>query len=336
MEGIFDWVMLNHPVFWLRDPTKFPHFIRSQKRDPSTNVGNYNSFWDYLSANNESTYQVMRTFTDLGTPYGYRHMNGWSGNTFRVVKSDTEWWYAKFVAKSDQGIKNNTLEESIAAQAANPDFGSTDLYGAIKNGSFPSWTMYFQVMTAAQAEKYKYNVFDLTKEWIEEEVPLHEVGRIVLNKNVDNHFAECEQIGFDPAHMPPGVEPTEDPTLQARLFAYGDAQRYRIGKNHKQLPINCPLNPSANFLRDGYMNFNNQGSRPNFASTQGQDQMQLTPRYYNDDNHTSWVGGAVKYLSQPTEIDFDLPRYWVCSFSSYFMFAVLTCCAVEQALNHGS
>ncbi|KAF8892917.1 catalase-like domain-containing protein [Infundibulicybe gibba] len=308
-QGILDWVLLNHPVFWLRDPIKFPHFIHSQKRHPSTHVLNHNDFWDYLSANNESIYQVMRTMSDLGTPDGFRHMNGYTGNTFRTVKEDGTWHYLKVSVISDQGIKNNTDAEAVKLSGENPDFGVTDLYDAIAAGNFPSWTVYFQVMTPQEAESFKYNVFDLTKEWLPSEVPLQEVGRITLNQNPTNYHQEVEQIGFDPAQMPPGLEPTEDPTLQARLFAYADAHRYRIGINHKQLPINCPLNPVATFLRDGPMSFNNQGSRPNFMSTQ--DPIQLQPRFYNDDNHTIWVGGAIKYLSTPAEIDFDLPRiFW--------------------------
>ncbi|KAF7976232.1 hypothetical protein HWV62_7260 [Athelia sp. TMB] len=308
-EGNLDWALLNHPVFWLRDPAKFPHFIRSQKRDPQTHVTNYNNFWDYLSNNNESIYQVMRTFSDLGTPYGFRHMDGHAGNTFRLIHSSGEWHYAKFSVISDQGIKNNTNAEAIRVAGTQSDFGITDLYGAIESGNYPSWTVNFQIMSPADAEKFKYNVFDLTKEWLTDDVPYQEVGRIVLNQNPTNYFEEVEQIGFDPSDMPPGIGPTEDPTLQARLFAYGDAQRYRIGKNHKQLPVNAPINPVANFLRDGFMAYNNQGNRPNFMSTQ--DPIQLTPRPYNDDNHTIWVGGAVKYVSQPTELDFDLPRiFW--------------------------
>ncbi|ETW79350.1 catalase [Heterobasidion irregulare TC 32-1] len=308
-EGILDWVFLNHPVFWIRDPTKFPHFIRSQKRNPQTHLTDYNNFWDFLSNNNETIYQVMRTMSDLGTPYGFRHMNGHAGNTFRLVKDDNTWNYVKISAYTDQGIKNNTQDEAVRVAGENSDFGISDLFEAIEAGNYPSWTIYFQVMDPKTAEKFKYNIFDLTKEWLVEDVPLQEVGRITFNQNPTNYFAEIEQIGFDPAQMPPGIEPTEDPMLQARLFAYGDAQRYRIGINHKQLPINAPINPVANFLRDGFMSFNNQGSRPNYMSTI--DPINLEQRPYNDDNHTIWTGGAVKYVSRPTELDFELPRiFW--------------------------
>lgn len=308
-DGILDWPFLNHPVFWLRDPAKFPHFIRSQKRNPQTNTVDYNNFWDYLSANNESIYQVMRTMSDLGTPYGFRHMNGYSGNTFRAVKADDSWVYIKTIAVTDQGIMNNTNAEAIVQAGVSPDFGVQDLYDSIAAGNYPSWTIYWQIMTPQQAENYKYNILDLTKEWLVEDAPYQEIGRITLVQNPTNHFAEVEQIGFDPANMPYGLEPSADPTLQARLFAYADAQRYRTGINGRQLPINCPLNPVANFLRDGAMNFNNQGNRPNFWSQQ--DLLGLAPRPYNDDNHTIWTGGAVKYLSIPSEIDFDQPRiFW--------------------------
>ncbi|KAG1846331.1 catalase-like domain-containing protein [Suillus tomentosus] len=287
-DGILDWPFLNHPIFWLRDPGKFPH---------------------YISANNESIYQAMRTMSDLGTPYGFRYMSGWSCNTFRAVKADGSWVYIKTIAVSDQGTRNNTNAEAIVQAGVSPDFGVQDLYDSIAAGNYPSWTIYWQIMTPQQAENYKYNILDLTKEWLVEDVPYQEIGRITLVQNPTNYFAEIEQIGFDPANMPYGLEPSADPTLQARLFAYADAQRYRIGVNGRQLPINCPLNPVANFLRDGAMNFNNQGNRPNFWSQQ--DLLGLAPRPYNDDNHTIWTGGAVKYLSVPSEIDFDQPRlFW--------------------------
>jgi len=308
-QGILDWVLLNHPVFWLRDPAKFPHFIHSQKRHPAKAVNDHNDFWDYLSANNESIHQVMRTFSDLGTPYGYRYMNGYGGNTFRAVAADGSWHYIKITFKSDQGIRNNTQAEATKIAGENPDFGSTDLWDAIEKKDFPSWTVYWQAMNATQAEKFKYNIFDLTKEWLPEDVPLLEIGRVTLNKNIRNHHQEVEQTSYDPAQMPPGLEPSEDPTLQARLFAYADAARARIGVNYKQLPINCPLNPVASFGRDGGMAYYNQGSRPIFASTT--DALKLAPRPYNDDNHTTWAGGAVKFVSVPSEIDFDQARgFW--------------------------
>ncbi|KXN88045.1 Catalase [Leucoagaricus sp. SymC.cos] len=297
-DGTLDWVFLNHPVFWLRDPVKFPHFIHSQKRHPAKHVTDHNDFWatfnvtvDYLSSNNESIHQVMRTFTDLGTPYGFRHMNGYAGNTYRAVAADGSWHYIKISAISDQGIKNNTQDEATVVAGVNADFGITDLWDAIEAGDYPSWTVYFQAMTPAEAEKFKYNIFDLTKEWLPEDVPLQEIGRITLNQNPRNYHQEVEQISFDPAEMP------------------ADAARARIGINYKQLPINCPLNPVAGFTRDGAMSFFNEGSRPVFASTQ--DALKLIKRPYNDDNHTIWVGGAVKYVSQPSEIDFDQARgFW--------------------------
>ncbi|KAG2074397.1 catalase-domain-containing protein [Suillus decipiens] len=306
-EGILDWVFVNQPSFWVRDPAKFPSAMHSQKRDPQTNVFNYNVH--YISANNESIYMTMLTMSDAGTPYGFRYMSGWGVNTFRAVKTAESWVYIKYTVTSDQGIKNNTNSEAIVQAGENPDFGVQDLFDAIEAGDYPSWTVYWQIMTPEQAENFQYNIFDPTKEWPVEDVPLQEIGRITLVQNPTNFFAEIEQLGFSPASMPYGLEPSEDPVLQARLFAYNDAQRYRTGVNSKQLPINCPLNPVANFERDGAMAFNNQGKRPNFWSQQ--DTLGLAPRPYNDDNHTIWTGGAVMYLSTPTEADFDLPRtYW--------------------------
>ncbi|KZP34022.1 catalase-domain-containing protein [Athelia psychrophila] len=309
-KGIWDWVWNNTPVFFIRDPAKFPNFIHTQKRNPQTHLKDKDMYWDYLSSNPESLYQVMRLFSDLGTPYGFRHMNGWSGHTYRLVQDDDSWHYVKFSAYTNQGVKNHTNAEANFLAGTNPDFGTQDLFEAIEAKNYPSWTVYVQAITPEAAKTFKWNVLDLTKDWSDEDVPREEVGKIVLTQNPNNYFAEIEQLAFAPGHMVAGCEPSEDPVLQARLFAYPDAQRYRLGVNYQTIPVNCPFAPVANFQRDGAgVHDDNQGSRPNYPSTQAK--LNLPKRPYQDANHTIWTGGAVRYLSEVSEIDFAWPKiFW--------------------------
>jgi len=252
----------------------------------------------------------MRLFSDLGTPFGFRHMNAWSGHTFRLVKSSGEWHYVKFSAYTDQGIKNHTNAEATVLAGTNPDFGTQDLFEAIEAKEYPSWTVYIQALSPKDAETFKYNVLDLTKDWSDQDVPRQEIGRFYLTQNPENYFAEIEQVAFAPGHLVEGVEPSEDPVLQSRLFAYPDAQRYRLGVNYQSIPVNCPVSPVANFQRDGrFVHDDNQGRRPNYPSTQ--DVLNLPTRAYNDANHTIWIGGALRYLSTVSPIDFDWPQiFW--------------------------
>ncbi|KAK6500516.1 catalase A, variant 2 [Arthrobotrys musiformis] len=231
-EGNWDLVGNNTPVFFLRDPAKFPHFIHTQKRHPATHLGGGDDstmFWDYLSQNPEAVHQVMVLFGDRGIPDGYRHMNGYSGHTLKLINKKGEWVYTQVHWKTNQGIK------WIPAEKANdhsPDHSQKDLYYSIEKGDFPSWTLYIQTMTPKEAEelweKQKINVFDLTHVWPQKQFPLREVGKIVLNENAKNYFAEIEQIAFSPSHLVPGIEPSADPVLQSRLFSYPDTHRHRI------------------------------------------------------------------------------------------------------------
>lgn len=269
-QGNWDWVFNNTPVFFLRDPTNFPTFIHTQKRDPQTNLKDATMFWDYLSQHHESVHQVMHLFSDRGTPFSYRHMHGYSGHTYKFTKPDGSFVYVQIHAKTDQGSKTFTNEEAGRLAGAYPDWHTHDLFAAIERGEYPSWTVYVQVLTPAQAERFRWNIFDLTKVWPQGDVPLRPVGRFRLNRNVDNYFAEIEQAAFSPSHMVPGVEPSADPVLQSRLFAYPDTQRHRLGVNYQQIPVNAPhrcpvFNP---FQRDGAMAVNgNYGSNPNYASS---------------------------------------------------------------------
>uniref|UniRef100_H3CJF7 Catalase n=1 Tax=Tetraodon nigroviridis TaxID=99883 RepID=H3CJF7_TETNG len=210
--------------------------------------------------------QVSFLFSDRGLPDGHRHMNGYGSHTFKLVNAKGECVYCKFHYKTDQGIKNLSVEEAERLASTDPDYAIGDLFNAIANGNYPSWTFYIQVMTFEQAEKFQFNPFDLTKIWPHKEYPLIPVGKMVLNRNPFNYFAEVEQMAFDPSNMPPGIEPSPDKMLQGRLFSYPDTHRHRLGANYLQIPVNCPYRARvANYQRDGPMCMSdNQGGAPNY------------------------------------------------------------------------
>lgn len=265
-EGNLDIVGNNTPIFFIRDPMQFPSMVHSQKRNPQTNMRDPNSFWDFLTLRTESIHQVCFLFTERGIPDGYRHMHGFGAHTFKVVNAANEASFVKFHFKTNQGIKN--LEPSVALDMAgkDPDYSGRDLFEAIKRHEFPSWRFCFQVMSTAQAETLSFNPFDITKTWPHKEFPLHEIGKIVLDKNPTNFFAEVEQLAFCPANLVPGIEPSPDKLLQGRLFAYSDAHRYRLGVNFNMLPVNRPHCPMLNpTFRDGHSCFtDNYGNLPNY------------------------------------------------------------------------
>lgn len=264
-EGNWDLVGNNTPIFFIRDTFLFPSFIHTQKRNPKTHLKDPDMFWDFITLRPESTHQVSFLFSGRGTPYGFRHMNGYGSHTFKMVNAAGEAVYCKFHFKTNQGIKNLTRQESDQLAGSDPDYALRDLYNSIASGNFPSWTMYIQVMTFEEAERFRWNPFDLTKVWPQSEYPLIPVGRLVLNRNPKNYFAEVEQSAFSPAHMVPGIEPSPDKMLQGRLFSYADTHRHRLGANYLQLPINCPFNTRVrNYQRDGPQCFDNQDDAPNY------------------------------------------------------------------------
>jgi catalase len=265
-EGNWDLTGNNVPIFFIRDPMLFPSFIHTQKRNPRTNLKDPDMFWDFISLRPETLHHVAFLFTDRGTPDGYRHMNGYGSHTFKLVNADGEAVYVKFHHKTNQGIKNLTAAEADRLVGVDPDYATRDLYNAIANGNFPSWTVYIQVMTFAEAEKFRWNPFDLTKVWPQGEYPLIPVGRFTLNRNAKNYFSEVEQSAFSPSHMVPGVEASPDKMLQARLFSYPDTHRHRLGHNYLQIPINCPFNAKVRtYQRDGPMNVSdNHEDQPNY------------------------------------------------------------------------
>ena len=262
-EGNWDLVGNNTPVFFLRDPHNFPDLNRAVKRDPRTNLRSATNNWDFWTSLPEALHQVTITMSDRGIPRSYRHMHGFGSHAFSMINAANERVWVKFHLHTQQGIENLTDEEAEVIVAKDRESHQRDLYDAIERGDFPRWTMYIQVMTEEQAREMPYNPFDLTKVWYKSEFPLVEVGVLELNRNPENYFQDVEQAAFNPAAVVPGIGFSPDKMLQGRLFSYGDAQRYRLGVNHHQIPVNRPMNcPSTHpSHRDGQMRVDgNHGS----------------------------------------------------------------------------
>jgi len=265
-DGNFDLVGNNTPVFFIRDPIKFPDFIHTQKRHPATNTKDANMFWDFLSLTPESIHQVTILFSDRGTPKTFRYMNGYGSHTYKWYNNKGDYYWVKYHFKTDQGIKNLTRDEAEKLKGMDPDHATRDLYESIKKGDYPSWTLQVQIMSPEESEDYRFDPFDVTKVWPHSDHPPIEVGRMVLNRNPENYFAEVEQAAFSPGNFVPGIAASPDKMLQGRLFAYHDAHRYRLGPNYHLLPVNRPKAMTMNnYQRDGYMRFDsNEGGKPNY------------------------------------------------------------------------
>lgn len=252
-EGNWDLVGINTPVFFLRDPLKFPDLNHAIKRDPHTNMRSAKNNWDFWTSLPEALHQVTITMSDRGIPASYRHMHGFGSHSFSMINSKNERVWVKFHFVCQQGIKNLTDAEAEVIIAKDRESNQRDLMESINKGDFPKWKMFIQVMTEEQAEKIPYNPFDLTKVWYKKDFPLIEVGYFELNRNPENYFSEVEQSAFNPASIVPGIGFSPDKMLQGRLFSYGDAQRYRLGVNHHQIPVNAPRCPFHSYHRDGQM-----------------------------------------------------------------------------------
>lgn len=275
-QGNWDLVGNNTPVFFFRDPLKFPDLNHAVKRDPRTNMRSPTNNWDFWTGLPEALHQVTILMSDRGIPASYRHMHGFGSHTFSFINADNERYWVKFHFKTQQGIKNLTDQEAAELVGMDRESSQRDLYEAIEGGDFPRWTMYVQIMPEADAAKVPYHPFDLTKIWPKGDYPLIEVGYFELNKNPENYFADVEQAAFNPAHIVPGISFSPDRMLQGRLFSYGDAQRYRLGVNHYQIPVNTPRCPFHTYHRDGAMRVDgNQGSRLHYEpNSQGEWQEQ--------------------------------------------------------------
>lgn len=264
-DGNWDLVGNNTPIFFIKDPKKFSDFIHTQKRDPYTNCKSPTMMWDFWSLNPESLHQVLFLMSDRGTPYGYRHMNGYGSHTFSFINKDNERYWVKFHFKTAQGIRNFGNEEAAKMRGIDPDFSQRDLVEAIDRGDFPRWHLKIQIMTEEQAGTHPFNPFDLTKVWPHKDFPLIDVGVLELNENPQNYFASIEQSAFAPAHVIDGISYSPDKMLQGRILSYPDAHRHRLGGNYEQIPVNrCPYAVN-NYERDGHMRVDdNGGSNPNY------------------------------------------------------------------------
>ncbi|MGM3309347.1 catalase [Anabaena sp. WFMT] len=279
-EGNWDLAGNNTPVFFIRDPLKFPDFVHTQKRNPQTNCKDANAVWDYWSLNPEALHQVTILFSDRGVPKSYRHMHGFGSHTFSLINEQGQRVWCKFHLKTKQGIQNLTSEEAVKVKGEDPDHATRDLFAAIEQKDYPQWDVSIQVMTEEQAAQHPDNPFDLTKVWKFSEYPLIEVGILELNRNPENYFAEVEQSAFSPSNVVTGIGFSPDKVLQARIMSYPDAQRYRIGANYQQLPVNQPKCPVAHHQRDGAMALgNNGGNAPNYEPNSHEGSPQQNPAY---------------------------------------------------------
>jgi catalase len=254
-EGNWDVVGNNTPVFFVRDPLKFPDFIHTQKRHPRTNLRSPTAMWDFWSQSPESLHQVTILFSDRGLPTDVRHINGYGSHTYSFWNASGERFWVKFHFKTQQGHRHWTNAEAAQVVGTTRESTQEDLYGAIDRGEYPRWTLFVQVMPEMDAEKTAYNPFDLTKVWPHKDYPLIEVGVLELNRNPDNYFAEIEQVAMSPSNIVPGIGFSPDKMLQARIFSYADAHRYRLGTHYEALPVNAPKCPVHHYHKDGAMRF---------------------------------------------------------------------------------
>ncbi len=302
-DGNYDLVGNNTPVFFIRDAIKFPDFIHTQKRNPQTGVANPIAHWDFISLSPESLHQITTLFSDRGIPLSYRNMNGYGSHAFKWINANNDIFFVKYHIKTNQGIKNILTDEEAAQIAGkNPEFHRQDLFDAIANKDYPTWTVYVQIMPFNDSLNYKHDPFDVTKIWPHQDYPLQEVGILELNRNVDNFHQDVEQVTFAPSNFIPGIEASPDKLLQGRLFAYQDAARYRVGVNHNQIPVNTPHAQVHNHQRDGQMRVDgNGGANINYEPNSFSD-IKESP---NDRQSSYPVSGHVDSISYDNSDDFS-------------------------------
>ena len=293
-EGNWDLVGNNTPVFFVRDPLKFPDFIHTQKRHPQTNLRSPSAMWDFWSLSPESLHQVTILFSDRGLPQSVRHMNGYGSHTYSFINASGERFWVKFHFKTRQGHRHWTNAEAAAVVARTRESTQEDLFYAIERGEHPRWMLFIQVMSEHDAEKVSYNPFDLTKVWPQAQFPLIKVGLLELNRNPANYFAEIEQVAFSPSNIVPGIGFSPDKMLQARIFSYADAHRYRLGTHYEALPVNAPRCPVHHYHKDGAMRF-----FPNLPNANA---------YYEPNSFLGPVQSS-EYREPPLRISGDADRY---------------------------
>ncbi|MBN8558165.1 MAG: catalase [Proteobacteria bacterium] len=308
-EGNWDMVGNNTPVFFIRDPRQFPDLNKAVKRDPRTNMRSATHNWDYWTLLPEALHQITVVMSDRGIPASYRHMHGFGSHSYSFWNAAGERFWVKFHFKTQQGIKNLTDAEAETLVGKDRESHQRDLYEAIEHGDFPKWTMYVQVMPEADAEKVPYHPFDLTKVWPHADYPLIEVGEFELNKNPENFFLDVEQSAFAPSNLVPGIGVSPDKMLQARLVNYADAQRYRLGTNHQQIPVNRARCPVHSNHRDGMGRVDaNYGGLPHyepnsFGQWQAQPEFAEPPLKINGDaKHWSFHEDDANYFEQPRKL----------------------------------
>lgn len=305
-EGNYDLVGNNTPVFFIRDPLKFADFIHTQKRHPATNCKDPDMFWDFLSLTPESIHQVTILFSDRGIPATYRNMNGYSSHTYKWYNDKGEYFWVQYHFKTDQKIKNLTRHEAEAMKGKDPDHATRDLFYAIEKGEYPSWTLEMQIMTPEQAKDYRFDILDITKVWPHGDFPPIKIGKLVLNRNPVNYFAEVEQAAFGPGNFVPGIAASPDKMLQARLFSYHDTHLHRLGPNYHLIPVNAPKNaPEASYQRDGFMRVDENGGSgsnywPNSFGGPAPDESALEPQFPVE-------GDAGRFAYQHPNDDFVQP-----------------------------
>jgi catalase len=263
-EGNWDFVGNNLPVFFIRDAMKFPDMVHSLKPNPQTNIQEPERYWDFMSLTPESTNMLLHLYTDEGIPANYRQMRGSSVHAYKWVNAAGNTVYVKLNWKPKQGIENLSSEKAAEIQGKDFNHASRDLYESIENGEFPEWDLYVQLLDPMDVDAFDFDPLDATKDWSEDDIPSHFIGTMILNENPENIFAETESVGFNPGVLVNGMLPSEDKLLQGRLFSYSDTQRYRIGANYMQLPINCPFAQVENNQRDGHMPFKQQKGSVNY------------------------------------------------------------------------
>ncbi len=294
-EGNWDMVGNNTPVFFIRDPLKFPDFIHTQKRHPKTNLRSSTAAWDFWSLSPESLHQVTILMSDRGIPVAPMYMNGYGSHTFSFINANNERFWIKFHFKTQQGHRHYTNKEAAEVIGRTRESYQEELFGTIEKGEFPMWTLFVQIMPEEDAEKTPYNPFDLTKVWPHGDYPLIEVGEMELNRNPDNYFTDIEQAAFSPSNVVPGISWSPDKMLQARIFSYADAHRYRLGTHYESLPVNKPKSGVAHYHKDGQMRFF--------------DNFKDNPDAYYEPNSFRGPKEDSKYAEPPLKISGDADRY---------------------------
>jgi catalase len=300
-EGNWDLVGNNTPVFFLRDPLKFPDLNHAIKRDPRTGLRSANNNWDFWTNLPEALHQVTVVMSDRGIPRSFRHMHGFGSHTYSFINAKNERFWVKFTFKTLQGIQNLTDAEATELVGRDRESNQRDLYESIEKGEFPRWKLFVQIMEEKDANTYHINPFDLTKVWPHGDYPLIEVGYFELNRNPNNFFAETEQVAFSPANIAPGISFSPDKMLQGRLFSYGDAQRYRLGVNHHQIPINAPKCPFHSYHRDGAMRVDGNSGGATSYEPNSYGEWQEQPEYAEP---PLAIDGAADHWNQRVDTDY--------------------------------